>query len=41
MFNVPDENVYRPHAWFAFGAEDMHAADYAACKKYGITCNKY
>lgn len=35
MHNVPDEKVYRPHAWNAFGTESKEAADYAACKKYG------
>ena len=35
MHNVPDEKVYRPHAWASFGTEDAQAADYAACKKYG------
>ena len=35
MHNVPEEKVYRPHAWSAFGTEDAQAADYAACKKYG------
>ena len=35
MHNVPEEKVYRPHAWASFGTEDAQAADYAACKKYG------
>ena len=35
MHNIPEEKVYRPHAWSAFGTEDAQAADYAACKKYG------
>lgn len=35
MHNVPEEKVYRPHAWSAFGTEEAQAADYAACKKYG------
>ena len=35
MHNVPDEKVYRPHAWAAFGTKDTEAADYAACKQYG------
>ncbi len=35
MHNVPEEQVYRPHAWAAFGTEDKQAADYAACKQYG------
>ncbi len=35
MHNVPEEKVYRPHAWKAFGTESAEAADYAACEKYG------
>ena len=35
MHNVPQEHVYRPHAWASFGTEDKQAADYAACRKYG------
>ena len=35
MHNVPEDKVYRPHAWAAFGTQDAQAADYAACKKYG------
>ena len=35
MHNVPDEKVYRPHSWAAFGTDDKQAADYAACKQYG------
>lgn len=35
MHNVPQEKVYRPHAWAGFGTQDTQAADYAACKFYG------
>ena len=35
MHNVPEDKVYRPHAWAAFGTQDTQAADYAACKHYG------
>ena len=35
MHNVPQEKVYRPHAWASFGTQDTQAADYAACKFYG------
>ena len=35
MHNVPEEQVYRPHSWAAFGTRDTQAADYAACKHYG------
>lgn len=35
MHNVPDEKVYRPHAWSAFGTSDLEGADYRACATYG------
>ncbi len=35
MHNVPEEQIYRPHSWAAFGTQDTQAADYAACKHYG------
>ena len=35
MHNVPEEKVFRPHSWAAFGTEDTEAADYKACQTYG------
>ena len=35
MHNVPDEDIYRPHCWSAFGTESLEAADYRACAEYG------
>ena len=35
MHNVEAGRVFRPHAWAAFGTEDMEAADYRACAQYG------
>lgn len=35
MHNVPEDMIYRPHCWAAFGTQDTQAADYAACKQYG------
>ena len=35
LHNLPEDKVYRPHAWAAFGAQDTEAADFAACKHYG------
>ena len=35
MHNVPDERIYRPHSWSAFGAMDLQGADYRACQTYG------
>ncbi len=34
MHNVPDEKIYRPAAWAAFGMEP-EGADYRACSAYG------
>jgi len=35
MHNVCDCDVYRPHAWSAFGTKCLEAADYRACETYG------
>ncbi len=35
MHNLPEEKIYRPHSWAAFGTKDIEAADYAACSHYG------
>lgn len=35
MHNVPDEKVYRPHAWSGFGTADNESADIRACDFYG------
>ena len=34
MHNVPQEQIFRPSAWTAFGA-DPEGSDYRACKNYG------
>ncbi len=34
MHNVPEEKIYRPAAWNAFGM-DKEGADYRACQAYG------
>ena len=34
MHNVPEEKIFRPAAWNAFGM-DKEGADYRACKTYG------
>jgi L-fucose isomerase len=34
MHNVPEEKIYRPAAWNAFGM-DKEGADYRACQTYG------
>lgn len=35
MHNVPEDKIYRPHSWAAFGTKDTEAADIAACRHYG------
>jgi L-fucose isomerase len=35
MHNVPEEQLYRPTAWGAFGAMDPQGADYRACAAFG------
>jgi L-fucose isomerase len=35
MHNVPEEDVFRPSAWTAFGAHDPQGADFRACANFG------
>ncbi|HEX3624809.1 MAG TPA: L-fucose isomerase [Verrucomicrobiae bacterium] len=35
MHNVPDEAVFRPNAWNAFGTADREGADFRACANFG------
>lgn len=35
MHNVEADRIFRPHAWAAFGTEDLESADYRACGHYG------
>ena len=35
MHNVPEEKIFRPSAWSAFGASDHTGADYRACANFG------
>lgn len=35
LHNVPDDKLYRPHCWAAFGTKDTEAADFQACAAYG------
>ncbi len=35
MHNVPEEKIFRPSAWSAFGANDYTSADYRACANFG------
>jgi L-fucose isomerase len=35
MHNVPEEKIFRPSTWSAFGASDYTGADYRACQNFG------
>ena len=35
MHNVPEEKIFRPSSWSAFGANDYTSADYRACANFG------
>ncbi len=35
MHNVPEDKVFRPGAWGAFGTSDLEGADYRACANFG------
>lgn len=35
MHNVPADQIYRPHAWAAFGTTNPESTDYRACETYG------
>jgi L-fucose isomerase len=35
MHNVPEENIFRPSAWNAFGTADREGADFRACANFG------
>lgn len=34
LHNIADKDIYRPHAWCAFGTKDLEGADYRACSHY-------
>ncbi len=35
MHNIPDEKIFRPACWGAFGTKDLEGADFRACENYG------
>lgn len=35
MHNLPDETLFRPSAWNAFGTRDLEGADFRACANFG------
>ena len=34
LHNIADKDIYRPHAWAAFGTRDLESADFRACANY-------
>ena len=34
MHNVPEERIFRPKVWSAFGTKDQEGADFRACNNY-------
>ena len=41
MHNVPEDHLFRPSTWTAFGAMDMQGADFRACKNFGPLYGSY
>ena len=41
MHNVPEERIFRPHTWTAFGAMDPQGADFRACANFGPLYGQY
>lgn len=35
MHNVPEDRIFRPAAWNAFGTADLESADFRACENFG------
>ncbi len=35
MHNVPEDNIFRPSAWHAFGTAGLEGADFRACANFG------
>ncbi len=41
MHNVPEERIFRPAVWSAFGAQDPQGADFRACRNFGPLYGRY
>jgi len=41
MHNVPEEKIFRPSAWNAFGTSDLEGADFRACANFGPLYGQY
>ncbi len=35
LHNVPEEKIFRPACWGAFGTKDLEGSDFRACENYG------
>lgn len=35
MHNVPNDKIFRPSAWSAFGTDELEGSDYRACENFG------
>ena len=38
---VPEEDIFRPSTWNAFGTKDREGADFRACKALGALYGRY
>jgi L-fucose/D-arabinose isomerase len=41
MHNLPQEAIYRPSTWSAFGTADLEGADFRACANFGPLYGQY
>ena len=41
MHNVPEDKLFRPHAWHSFGTADPEGADFRACRAFGPLYGTY
>jgi L-fucose isomerase len=41
MHNLPEEQLFRPSTWSAFGAQDAQGADFRACASFGPLYGRY
>ncbi|HSR32090.1 MAG TPA: L-fucose isomerase [Anaerolineae bacterium] len=41
MHNVPEDKIFRPTAWNAFGTADLEGADFRACANFGPLYGSY
>jgi len=41
MHNVPEDQLFRPSSWDAYGTADLESADFRACAAYGPLYGRY